>query len=76
MAPGTNIQSKENRHSTVHHLNNPKLFIQQSPTRELMYIDFYASRKEGGRGLRQIEASGHNAIVGLGKYVISHQDDL
>ncbi len=35
----------------------------------------YVSRKEGGRGLTQIEASWHNAIVGMGKYVVSHQDD-
>ncbi len=45
------------------------------PTPELMYIDFMCHVREGGRGLRQIEASWHNAITGMGKYVVSHQDD-
>lgn len=50
---------------TMHHVSHPRADVHR----------LYVSRKEGGRGLRQIEASWHNAIVGMGKYVVSHQDD-
>ncbi|EEB19129.1 reverse transcriptase, putative [Pediculus humanus corporis] len=35
----------------------------------------YVSRKDGGRGLRQIEAAYQNAIIGMGKYIESHRED-
>ena len=50
---------------TMHHVAHSRADIHR----------LYVSRKKGGRGLRQIEASWHSAIVGMGKYVVSHQHD-